>query len=79
MLSHARAVVGRGRAAHARWQPRYEAWRSANPDRAALLDRLQAGQLPSGWADVLPTFEATRRHSLPRAAAPPTARPDHLP
>ena len=69
VLSHARAVAGRGRAAHARWQPRYEAWRSANPDRAALLDRLQAGELPSGWADVLPTFEADPKGMATRKAS----------
>jgi transketolase len=58
VLAHARKVVDRGREAHAAWQPRYEAWRTANPDRAALLDRLLAQELPAGWADVLPSFDA---------------------
>jgi transketolase len=69
VLSHARAVAGRGRAAHARWQPRYQAWRRANPDRAALLDRLQAGELPAGWADVLPSFEADPKGMATRKAS----------
>ncbi|NTW38953.1 MAG: transketolase, partial [Cellulomonadaceae bacterium] len=34
------------------------AWRSANPDRAVLLDRLVEGKLPDGWADALPVFPA---------------------
>ena len=42
VLQHAREVADRGRAAHADWLDRYEAWRRANPGRAALLDRLQA-------------------------------------
>jgi transketolase len=56
VLRHARRVADRGRAAHADWQPGYEAWRAANPARAALLDRLQARKLPTGWAGVLPSF-----------------------
>ena len=28
-----------------------------NPDPAALLDRLQAQQLPGNWSNVLPSFE----------------------
>jgi transketolase len=69
VLARARQVSDRGQAAHAAWQPRYEAWREENPDRAALLDRLQAQELPDGWAEALPRFEpdpggmATRKAS----------------
>jgi transketolase len=69
VLRHARHVADRGHAAHTAWQPRYQAWRHENPDRAALLDRLQAGKLPDAWADALPSFEpdpggmATRKAS----------------
>jgi len=69
VLAHARQVVDRGRAAHAAWQPRYEAWRAANPDRAALLDRLRAQELPAGWADGLPTFEPDRKGMATRKAS----------
>src|SRR5664280_1780194 len=58
VLAHTRAVGDRSAAAHAEWQVRYDAWRAANPDKAALLDRVQAGDLPAGWADTLPTFPA---------------------
>jgi transketolase len=34
VLAHARKVVDRGRAAHARWQERFDAWASAHPDKA---------------------------------------------
>ena len=56
VLSHTREVAARGAAAHAEWEGGYQAWRSANPDRATLLDRLQARALPDGWESSLPTF-----------------------
>jgi len=68
VLQHARQVGARGQAAHAAWQPRYQAWREGNPDRAALLDRLQAQRLPDGWADALPRFEPDRDGMATRKA-----------
>ena len=35
-----------GTALRAEWAAAHEAWRAANPDRAALLDRLVDGTLP---------------------------------
>ncbi len=58
VLAHAREVKARGAAAHEEWNAGYEAWRTANPERAALLDRLVKRELPKGWTDALPTFEA---------------------
>ncbi len=58
VLEHARGVVERGRAAHAEWDKGYQEWRAANPERAALLDRLSAKELPTGWTEALPSFQA---------------------
>jgi transketolase len=58
VLDHARAVADRGRAARQRWDERYDTWRSAEPQRAELLDRMREHRLPVGWTDALPTFEA---------------------
>jgi transketolase len=58
VLAHARQVRGRGRAARAAWHERYEAWRSAHPERAAEYDRISARRLPAGWTDALPAFDA---------------------
>ena len=69
VLRHAREVVGRGRVAHEEWNKRYQAWREANSDRAALLDRLQARRLPAAWADVLPTFEPDPKGMATRKAS----------
>ena len=56
VLAHTRAVRERGEAARAQWSRGYQAWRAANPDRATLLDRLQAGKLPADWEASLPVF-----------------------
>lgn len=69
VLAHAREVAARGRQARTEWDERYAAWRAANPDRAALLDRLQAHELPDGWTDALPSFEASEKGIATRAAS----------
>ena len=58
VLAHTRLVGERGAAAHAEWEIGFEAWFTANPDRAALLDRLRTGKLPADWDATLPTFAA---------------------
>ena len=59
VLAHTRdGLRERAAAARATWQESFDAWASANPAGAALLERLQAGRLPDGWADALPTFPA---------------------
>ncbi|MFJ3324995.1 transketolase [Streptomyces griseus] len=69
VLEHARAVVGRGAAAHRAWEPRYQVWRAAHPERAALLDRLLEQKLPEGWADSLPVFGADPKGIATRKAS----------
>ncbi|AWE42705.1 MULTISPECIES: transketolase [unclassified Actinobaculum] len=69
VITHTRTQA-RERAASARaaWQADYEQWRAANPERAALLDRLQAKELPQDWESALPTFE-TGKSIATRAAS----------
>ncbi|MFE8005418.1 transketolase [Streptomyces sp. NPDC057418] len=69
VLAHTRAVGERGRAARERWQQTYEAWRTANPGRAALLDRLRRQELPGHWTDVLPVFPADPKGMATRKAS----------
>jgi transketolase len=68
VLAHARKVAERGKAAHAAWEKPFAEWKAANPDRAALLDRLVTRKLPDGWESALPTFEAGKSVST-RAAS----------
>src|SRR5439155_819630 len=49
VLAHTRQVVDRGREAHEKWQKDFDAWASANPDRATELDRISHRRLPEGW------------------------------
>ncbi len=58
VLAHTRSLADRAAKARAAWQEKFDAWAEANPERKALLDRLRADELPEGWADALPTFEA---------------------
>ncbi|WP_045741943.1 transketolase [Actinoplanes rectilineatus] len=69
VLAHTRAVVARGARVHGEWSSGFEAWRRANPDRAALLDRLQARRLPDGWTSALPTFAPDAKGMATRAAS----------
>lgn len=69
VLAHTRQAAERGRAAHAEWDEAFSAWRTAHPERAALLDRLQAQRLPDGWTEALPVFPADAKGMATRAAS----------
>ncbi|ADU48207.1 transketolase [Intrasporangium calvum] len=69
VLRRAREVVKRGKAAHREWDRSYKAWRKANAERAALLDRIVAGKAPDGLAKALPTFPADAKGVATRAAS----------
>ena len=58
VFSHVRAVKARGAATRKEWDSKFEQWQKAHPDRAALLKRLVARELPAGWESALPSFEA---------------------
>ncbi|MFC9593367.1 transketolase [Streptomyces sp. NPDC056944] len=58
VIAHTRALGDRGREARAAWEKQLAEWRTANPERAAEFDRIQANELPAGWAEKLPVFEA---------------------
>jgi transketolase len=68
VLDHARQVVSRGKEARSQWDSAYDAWREANPEAAALLDRVEKYELPDGWDAALPVFEAGKDVST-RAAS----------
>lgn len=69
VIEHTRGNA-RDRAAEAKasWQRAFDTWAAANPERKALLDRLEAGELPDGLEDALPVFEAGKDVST-RAAS----------
>lgn len=57
VLAHAREVKGRGASAHEQWNLQFEQWRDRHGQKAALLDRLLAGELPTDFAAAIPVFE----------------------
>ncbi|MFD6175567.1 MULTISPECIES: transketolase [unclassified Isoptericola] len=69
VLEYTRSVAGRQADERAAWDRSYAAWRTATPERAALLDRLVAHELPAGWTDELPVFEASEKGVATRAAS----------
>ncbi len=58
VLAHTRGLADRAATARAAWQESFDAWKAANPERAALLERLSAGELPADWTQSLPVFPA---------------------
>ncbi len=69
VLAHTRKVIERGRAEHAKWQPRFDAWAAANPEGKALFDRMAKRELPHGWTDALPVFPADPKGIATRKAS----------
>ncbi|MGY1579281.1 transketolase [Streptomyces sp. MN13] len=57
VLAHTRRALDRGAEAHAAWDKRIAAWRTAHAERAAEFDRISKGELPAGWEEKLPVFE----------------------
>jgi transketolase len=68
-LSHMREAIERGASDQAEWEETLATYRTQYPTEAAEFERMLAGQLPTGWADALPTYTpedkalATRKNS----------------
>jgi transketolase len=69
VIAHTREALARGKALEAEWTIGFDAWKAANPERAALLDRLSKRELPAGWKDVLPSWDADAKGVATRAAS----------
>jgi transketolase len=69
VIDHTRQLLDRGKAAQVGWNARFDAWAEANPERKALLDRLQAGELPTGWDAELPVWQVGDKAVATRAAS----------
>ncbi|MDO4241115.1 MAG: transketolase [Microbacteriaceae bacterium] len=57
-IAHTRALAERAAKEREEWQEGFDKWAAANPDRHALLQRLERGELPEGALEALPVFEA---------------------
>lgn len=57
-LANARKVAERGLKAHAEWDEAFAKWAAANPDKAALYERIHAGKLPEDFDKAIDNLEA---------------------
>ncbi len=69
VIAYTRAVAERQGEQRRAWESAFEAWQTANPSGAKLLQRLRAHELPEGWTDALPVFEASVKGVATRAAS----------
>ncbi|NLJ52920.1 MAG: transketolase [Intrasporangiaceae bacterium] len=69
VITHTRGLKKRAKADRKDWDKAYRAWRKANSDGAALLDRLASGTLPPELKKTLPTFPADEKGVATRAAS----------
>jgi transketolase len=69
VITHTRELVARGKKAHDEWQVTFDAWAKREPERKALLDRLQAKELPEGWDADLPHWDVDSKPVATRAAS----------
>ncbi|MCX4388378.1 transketolase [Micromonospora peucetia] len=69
VLGHARLVMERGARAEQEWTTAFDGWAEANPERAALYDRMAGRVLPTGWTEALPQFPADAKGIATRAAS----------
>jgi transketolase len=68
VIEHTRKLVDRGREAHDKWQPGFDAWAEREPERKKLLDRLLAQELPDGWDSDITYWEPGSKPLATRAA-----------
>ncbi|MFM6975088.1 MAG: transketolase [Agromyces sp.] len=58
VIAHTRQLVERAAVERAKWDADFLAWQQREPERAALLQRLESGDLPEDIESALPVFEA---------------------
>ncbi|MEY4078909.1 MAG: hypothetical protein RIS80_678 [Actinomycetota bacterium] len=57
VLAHTRGYQAHADEARAAWQSKFDAWAAANPQKKALLDRMERGETPAELEAALPVFE----------------------
>lgn len=72
VIAHTRKLGERGKQKRAAWQTKFDAWAEENPKRKELFDRLVARELPSGYLDELPSWDADEKGIATRKASEAT-------
>ncbi len=69
VIDHTRQTIARGKDLQAEWDKAYDTWAQAAGDRKDLFERLQKRELPNGWTDALPSYEADEKGIATRKAS----------
>ncbi len=57
VLEHTRGYQAHADEARAAWKSKFDAWAAANPQKKALLERMERGETPAELEAALPVFE----------------------
>jgi len=69
VIEHTRKAVERGKALQNEWNEKFDAWKIASAERAELFARLAKRELPKGWQDALPSWDADAKGVATRSAS----------
>lgn len=58
VLAHTRELLSRTAILRAKWNLEFNEWSELNPQKSALLKRLQSRTLPKEWEKAIPVFES---------------------
>lgn len=62
-------VLASGEESQGAWNARFEAYKAAHPELAAMFEKTLAGELPDGWDSDLPVFPADAKGLATRKAS----------
>ncbi|HKP90430.1 MAG TPA: transketolase [Thermoleophilaceae bacterium] len=68
-LAHFRECCERGAELEREWDERFASWRDSHPDEAALFDTIQRGEMPAGFDEDVPKFDADPKGMATRKAS----------
>jgi transketolase len=68
-LAHFRECCERGAELEREWREPFDAWRESNPDDAALFEAIQRGEMPEGFDEDVPRFDADPKGMATRKAS----------
>jgi transketolase len=68
-LAHFRECCERGKQLEEEWDEKYATWKHRNPDKRLLFESLESGEMPPGWDDDPPKFDADPKGMATRKAS----------
>ncbi|KAB1644122.1 transketolase [Gulosibacter chungangensis] len=68
VFEYTRGLADRVRPKREQWQASFDDWAAREPERKALFDRLEAGELPENIEAALPSFEGVAKVSTRKAS-----------